>query len=60
MELGLLIIRAAVGLTLAAHGAQKLFGSFGGHGLALGVLGLGLGLLGGIPALWARGRSTSM
>src|SRR5688572_16123053 len=34
MELGLLLIRAAVGLTLAAHGAQKLFGAFGGYGLA--------------------------
>lgn len=33
MELGFLIIRLAVGLTLAAHGAQKLFGWFGGHGL---------------------------
>jgi putative oxidoreductase len=33
MALGLLIIRLAVGLTLAAHGAQKLFGIFGGHGL---------------------------
>ena len=34
MALGLLIIRLAVGLTLAAHGAQKLFGMFGGHGIA--------------------------
>jgi len=33
MALGLLIIRLAVGLTLAAHGAQKLFGMFGGPGL---------------------------
>src|SRR6267143_5723683 len=33
MNLGLLIIRLAVGLTLAAHGTQKLFGWFGG-GLA--------------------------
>jgi len=34
MEFGLLVIRVALGLTLAAHGAQKLFGWFGGGGLA--------------------------
>jgi putative oxidoreductase len=34
MELGILLIRITVGLTLAAHGAQKLFGWFGGYGLA--------------------------
>ncbi len=28
-----LILRVPVGLTLAAHGAQKLFGWFGGYGL---------------------------
>ncbi|MER6125275.1 DoxX family protein [Streptomyces sp. NPDC001795] len=30
---GLLLIRLAVGLLMAAHGAQKLFGIFGGQGL---------------------------
>src|SRR4051795_5701537 len=32
MEVGLLLIRVVVGLFLAGHGAQKLFGWFGGHG----------------------------
>jgi putative oxidoreductase len=31
---GLLIARLMVGLVMAAHGSQKLFGWFGGHGLA--------------------------
>lgn len=34
MSFGLLLIRFVVGLTLAGHGAQKLFGWFGGYGLA--------------------------
>ncbi len=33
MDLGLMIIRLVVGLTFAGHGAQKLFGWFGGYGL---------------------------
>ena len=32
MDIGLLLPRLAVGLTLAAHGTQKLFGWFGGRG----------------------------
>jgi putative oxidoreductase len=33
-SLGLLVARLALGLLFAAHGSQKLFGWFGGHGLA--------------------------
>ncbi len=32
INVGLLIIRLAVGLTFMGHGAQKLFGWFGGYG----------------------------
>jgi putative oxidoreductase len=34
MDIGILILRLVVGLTMAAHGVQKLFGWFGGYGLA--------------------------
>jgi len=34
MDAALLIVRLLIGLGLAAHGAQKLFGWFGGYGLA--------------------------
>jgi putative oxidoreductase len=53
MDVALLILRIVVGLYVAAHGAQKLFGWFNGPGLkgAEGFLG---GMLGFRPAsLWA-------
>jgi putative oxidoreductase len=34
MDTALLLVRLVVGLAMAAHGAQKLFGWFGGHGIA--------------------------
>ena len=44
MDFGLFLLRSTVGLTLAAHGAQKLFGWFGGYGLdATGQFFEGLG-----------------
>ncbi len=47
---GALILRVPVGLILAAHGAQKLFGWFGGYGLEatgqwMASIGLAPGLL---------------
>ena len=34
MDAGLLLARVVLGLLMAAHGSQKLFGWFGGYGLA--------------------------
>jgi putative oxidoreductase len=33
LDTGLLVLRLVLGLTMATHGAQKLFGAFGGPGL---------------------------
>jgi putative oxidoreductase len=54
MDIALLILRLVVGLYLFAHGSQKLFGWFGGHGLS-GTSGF-MGQLGfRPPRLWALG-----
>ena len=34
MDAGLLLVRVVLGVVIAAHGAQKLFGWFGGYGIA--------------------------
>jgi putative oxidoreductase len=44
MDTALLILRVVVGLYVAGHGAQKLFGWFGGPGLKGAE-----GFLGGMP-----------
>lgn len=54
MDIALLILRLVVGLYLFGHGAQKLFGWFGGHGLSgtssfIGQLGFRP------PRMWALG-----
>lgn len=58
MDIALLLIRVAVGATLAAHGAQKLVGWFGGHGLA-GTAGFleSLGFRPGRPYAWLLGAA---
>jgi putative oxidoreductase len=53
MDSAVLVLRIIVGLYIAAHGAQKLFGWWGGHGYTATVAGMG-GMLGLRPAwLWA-------
>jgi putative oxidoreductase len=58
MDLALLVLRLVIGLTFAAHGAQKLFGAFGGHGME-GTAGFfeQIGLRPGKLHAWAAGSA---
>jgi putative oxidoreductase len=58
MNLALLALRLAVGLGFAAHGSQKLFGTFGGHGIN-GTAGFfeQIGLRPGKLHAWAAGAT---
>ena len=59
MDLALFVLRAVVGLFFIGHGAQKLFGSFGGHGLTgtagfFDAIGIRPGHLHALAAGWAE------
>jgi putative oxidoreductase len=58
MDFGLLLIQAVVGLFVAGHGAQKLFGVLGGFGIS-GTAGYleGFGLRNGRLLAYAAGTS---
>jgi putative oxidoreductase len=58
MDSGLLIARLILGCALGAHGAQKLFGWFGGHGLkGTGRFFEGIGFRPGAPFALAAGMA---
>ena len=50
LDIGLLVVRLVLGVIFFAHGAQKVFGWFGGHGLETTVQMMGKG---GIPPFLA-------
>ncbi|HET7627218.1 MAG TPA: DoxX family protein [Bacillales bacterium] len=53
---GILLVRVVVGLTMAGHGSQKLFGIFGGNGLArTGKFFESIGLKPGKTMAWMAG-----
>src|SRR2546422_10911048 len=55
-DVGILVIRVLFGVAIAAHGAQKLFGWFGGYGLkGTGGFFEGLGFRAGVAFAAAAG-----
>src|SRR5438105_2795635 len=58
IDAGILALRLLFGAGIAAHGAQKLFGSFGGYGLkGTGGFFEGIGFRPGVPFAAAAGLS---
>ena len=58
MDIGILIIRVFFGLAIAGHGAQKLFGWFGGFGIkGTGGFFEDIGFRPGVPFATAAGLS---
>jgi putative oxidoreductase len=58
MDTAILFVRLAFGLAIAAHGAQKLFGWFGGHGIrGTGGFFEAIGFRPGVPFAIAAGLS---
>jgi putative oxidoreductase len=53
VDWGLLVLRLVLGITFILHGAQKLFGAFGGPGIAGFAEALAQMGLPGPPVLWA-------
>jgi putative oxidoreductase len=53
VDWGLLVLRLALGGTFILHGSQKLFGAFGGQGMAGFAEGVSRMGLPGSPWLWA-------
>jgi putative oxidoreductase len=51
VDVSLLVLRVVVGTIMAAHGAQKVFGLFGGKGLEAAIDALGVGPLGYLVAI---------
>ena len=52
VDISLLLLRIIVGVIFAAHGAQKLFGAFGGSGLADTVAKMGGGPIPYLVTIW--------
>jgi putative oxidoreductase len=56
VDIALLLVRIVVGVIFAAHGAQKLFGAFGGMGLAKTVEMMSANMGGVLPYLVVIGE----